>query len=45
MLSGVLHSDGSIQANVEIMQTCMRLPRLLTSNEVLAEKLDILERR
>jgi hypothetical protein len=45
MLSGVLHSDRAIQANVEIMRTFVRLRRLLVTNEALAEKLDILERR
>jgi hypothetical protein len=45
MLSGVLHSDRAIQANVEIMRTFVRLRKLLVTNEALAEKLDILEKR
>ncbi len=42
MLSGVLHSDRALQANVEIMRTFVRLRKLLATNEALAEKLDIL---
>jgi hypothetical protein len=45
MLSGVLHSDRAIQANVEIMRTFVRLRKLLVTNEALTEKLDILEKR
>ena len=45
MLPGVLHSDRAIQANVEIMRTFVRLRKLLVTNEALAEKLDILEKR
>jgi hypothetical protein len=45
MLSGVLHSDRAIQANVEIMRTFVRLRKLLVTNEALAEKLDMLEKR
>ena len=45
MLSGVLHSDRAIQANVEIMRTFVRLRKLLVTNEALAGKLDILEKR
>ena len=45
MLSGVLHSDRAIQANVEIMRTFVRLRKLLATNEALPEKLAILEKR
>jgi hypothetical protein len=45
MLSGVLHSDRAIHANVEIMRTFVRLRKLLVTNDALAEKLDILEKR
>ena len=45
MLSGVLHSDRAIHANVEIMRTFVRLRKLLVTNNALAEKLDILEKR
>jgi hypothetical protein len=45
MLSGVLHSDRAIQANVEIVRTFVRLRKLLVTNDALAEKLDILEKR
>ena len=45
MLSGVLHNDRAIEANVEIMRTFVRLRKLLATNEALAEKLDILEKR
>lgn len=45
MLSGVLHSDKAIQANVEIMRTFVRLRKLLVGNAELAEKLKALEGR
>ena len=45
MLSGVLHSDRAIHANFEIMRTFVRLRKLLVTNDALAEKLDILEKR
>lgn len=45
MLSGVLHSDRAIQGNAESMPTFVRLRKLLVTNEALAEKLDILEKR
>jgi hypothetical protein len=45
MLSGVLHSDRAIQANVEIMRTFVRLRELLGTNEALSKKLEILEKR
>ena len=45
MLSGVLHSDRAVAANVEIMRTFVRLRRLLLSQEEMARKLSALERR
>lgn len=45
MLSGVLHSVRSIQVNVEIMRTFVRLRRLLANNSILAKKLAELEHR
>jgi hypothetical protein len=45
MLSGVLHNDRATHANVEIMRTFARLRKLLVTNDALAEKLDVLEKR
>jgi ORF6N domain len=45
MLSGVLRSERAVAANVEIMRTFVRLRRLLLSQEEMARKLSVLERR
>lgn len=45
MLSGVLRSERAVAVNVEIMQTFVRLRRLLLSQEEMARKLSALERR
>lgn len=44
MLSSVLKSPRSVQVNIEIMRTFVRLRRLLESNENLARKLTVLEK-
>lgn len=43
MLSSVLNSERSVQVNIEIMRTFVRLRALIASHEVLAEKLIQLE--
>jgi hypothetical protein len=40
MLSGVLHSAQSIQVNIAITRTFVRLRRLLASNEDLARRVE-----
>lgn len=45
MLSTVLRSTRAILVNIEIMRTFVRLRELLSSNAILARKLDELERR
>jgi len=45
MLSSVLRSSRAIQANIAIMRAFVRLRGLLASNEVLARKLDALEKK
>ena len=45
MLSGILHSERAIHANIEIMRAFVRLRRLVLANAELAKKLDALERK
>ena len=45
MLSSVLHSDGAIAVNVEIMRAFVRLRQLLASHSDLARRLDELEKK
>jgi hypothetical protein len=45
MLSSVLKSPRSVQVNIEIMRTFVRLRRLLESNENLSRKLAALEKK
>jgi hypothetical protein len=45
MLSGVLRSQRAIHVNVAIMRAFVRLRGLLASNEILAGKLDALEKK
>jgi hypothetical protein len=45
MLSSVLSSKRAIHVNIEIMRTFVRLRRMLTSNVVLAKKLEVLEKK
>ncbi len=45
MLSAVVKSERAIAVNIEIMRTFVRLRRLLLSQEALARKLTVLERR
>jgi hypothetical protein len=45
MLSGVLRTPRAVAVNVEIMRTFVRLRRILLSQEELARKLTLLERR
>lgn len=45
MLSGVLNSDRAIHVNIEIMRAFVRLRQLLSSNKVLARKLEELEKK
>ena len=45
MLSSVLRSRRAVQVNVTIMRTFVRLRRWLGSNDVLARRLDALEKR
>ena len=45
MLSSVLRSPRAVQVNVTIMRTFVRLRRWLGSNDVLARRLDALEKR
>jgi len=45
MLSSVLRSPRAIRVNVEIMRAFVRLRGLLASNQVLAKKVDALEKK
>jgi hypothetical protein len=45
MLSSVLNSDRAIRVNIAIMRTFMRLRGIVVSNEELARKLAVLERK
>jgi hypothetical protein len=45
MLSSILRSKRAVRVNIEIMQTFVRLRRLLASNAALARKLAQLERK
>ena len=45
ILSGVLHSDRAIEANVAIMRAFVRMRRILSSNRELARKLEELENK
>jgi len=45
MLSGVLRSKRAIQVNIEVMRAFVSLRQMLASNEVLARKLQELEKR
>lgn len=40
MLSGVLHSDRAIRANIQIMRTYTRLRRLLASHQNVLKRLE-----
>ncbi len=45
MLSSVLKSKRAVRVNIEIMRAFVRLRKLLTSNEELARKLTLLEKK
>jgi hypothetical protein len=45
MLSGVLRSQRAVQVNIAIMRVFVGMRKLLTSHEVLARKVDELERK
>jgi len=45
MLSTVLNSERAIQVNIEIMRAFVRLRQLLASNDLLARKLEALEKK
>ncbi len=45
MLSGVLKSKRAIRVNVEIMRAFVHLRKMLLSNEELAHKLTLLEKK
>jgi hypothetical protein len=45
MLSSVLRSKRAVRVNIEIMRTFVHLRRLLASNEQLAQKLALLEKK
>ena len=45
MLSTVLRSKRSVQMNIEIMRTFVRLRQILSTNKALAEKFAELERK
>ena len=45
MLSGVLHSDGAIKVNIQIMRVFTRMRKLLEAHKEILKKLDNLERR
>ncbi len=45
MLSSVLRSKRAVRVNIEIMRTFVQLRRLLASNEALARKLTVLEKK
>ncbi len=45
MLSSVLRSPRAVEVNIAIMRTFVQLRRLMDSNQLLAEKIDNLERK
>jgi len=45
MLSSVLKSERAVKVNIEIMQTFVKLRRLLAGNAELARKLNALEKK
>jgi len=45
MLSSVLRSKRAVAVNIEIMRAFVRLRRMLASNEELARKLAVLEKK
>ncbi len=45
MLSGVLNSPRAVAVNIEIMRAFVRLRTLISSHEVLAQRLESLERK
>jgi hypothetical protein len=45
MLSSVLRSKRAVAVNIEVMRAFVRLRRMLASNEELARKLAVLERK
>ena len=45
MLSRVLHSERAIQVNIALMRAFVRLREMMSSNKVLARRLDELEKK
>ena len=45
MLSGVLHSETAVKANIEIMRTFVRMKNSETENQALWFKIDQLEKK
>jgi hypothetical protein len=45
MLSGVLHSDRAVNANIAIMREFVRLRTIAALRDTISKKLDVLERR
>jgi hypothetical protein len=45
MLSSVLRSERAVQVNIAIMRTFVRLRKMLTSNEGLRRKIEVMEKR
>ena len=45
MLSSVLRSRRAVRVNIEIMRAFVRLRQMLATNEDLARKLDLLEKK
>ncbi|MCJ7790625.1 MAG: ORF6N domain-containing protein [Candidatus Atribacteria bacterium] len=45
MLSSILHSKRAIQVNIQIMRTFVKLRKMIITNEELAIKLEVLERK
>ena len=45
MLSSVLRSERAVQVNIAIMRTFVRLREMLTSNEGLRRKIEVMENR
>jgi hypothetical protein len=45
MLSSVLRSPRAVEVNIAIMRTFVQLRRLMDSNELLARKIESLERK
>ena len=45
MLSGVLNSKRAIQVNIQIMRAFIKLRELVTSNEVIRQRVESLERK